>query len=258
MSHPHDPVRRRFLSRVTVAAGTIAAGSPLVALAHGRDNDGDWHEWRGQRRLIRPGGRFFPQSVASFEPRARSIIVWTRVEDPDHPGQDLDLTLLVGTDPWLNRVVVATRLNARNADGGVVQVKLDDLKAKTHYYYRFVYEKRGRWYGSPIGRTRTAPHARDADRARFVLASCQDAVGRYYNTYLAILAQDPDFVLFIGDYIYETTGDPEFQVPTGRRPQFSDLAGAIRLGTAAAPFYAAASLSNYRELYRFANHTRFV
>jgi alkaline phosphatase D len=246
MNRAFDAGRRRFLNRVTLAAGTIAA-SPLVAYADG----GDHHEWRGVRRLIRPGRMFFPQSVASFEPRTRSIIVWSRLKDADYPGQDLDVTLLVSTDPWLRQVSAATRVSARAADDGVMQVKLTELKAKTHYYFRFVYQKGSRWYGSPIGRTRTAPQAHDASPARFVLANCQDAVGRFYNPYLAVLVQDPDFVLHVGDYIYETTGDPSFQVPGGRRPELSDLAGAIRLGTDAAPFYAAASVSNYRELYQF-------
>ena len=240
----HDPGRRRFLNRLSIAAGTIAAGTtPLVALA----DEGEFHEWRGQRRFLRPGRQFFPQSVASFEPRPDSVIVWARLHDADYPGQDLELTLLVGTDPWLKRVVAATRLNARALDDGVVQVKLTELQAKTRYYYRFAYEKRGRWFGSAIARTRTAPLAHDTTPAHFALVSCQDAIGRYYNAYFAALAQDPDFVLHVGDYIYETTGAPA----AGRGLQFSDLAGAIRLGTAAAPFHAAASVSNYRELYQF-------
>lgn len=236
----HDPSRRRFLNRVTLAAGGIAAGAmPLSLLAH----EGESHDWHGRRRLIHPGRQFFPQSVASFEPRARSVVLWARLHDPDYPGQDLELTLLVGTDPWLRKVAAATLLNARATDDGVVQVKLTGLEPKTRYYYRFVYEKHGRWYGSALARTRTAPHASDGSPVRFALASCQDAVGRYFNTYLAALAQDPDFVLHVGDYVYETLGAPG----AARAPQFSDPAAAIPVGDS----LAAASLSNYRELYQF-------
>lgn len=244
----HDPDRRRFLNRFVLCAGTIAvAGSPLVAAA----GEGT-AAWRGHRHRIVSGGEYFPQSVASFEPRSDSVVLWTRLVDTDHSGQDLPLTLLVGTDPWMLRVVAASDVTAHAIDDGVIQVKLAGLAPKTRYYYRFVYDKDGRHFGSAIGRTRTAPDPRDRTPVRFALASCQDAVGRYYNTYLGALPQDLDFVLFVGDYIYETTGDPAFQSPTGRRVEFSDLAGAIALqGDSGLTYFAAASLSNYRELYRF-------
>lgn len=230
----HAPSRRRFLNRVTVAAGSVAFSSfPLAA----RSDD---------------GGRFFPQSVASFDPRPESVILWTRLEDADHPGQDAPLTLLVATDGSLNRIVAAHDVSARASDDGVVQVKLTGLKPKQHYWYRFVYQHEGRWFGSPVGRTQTAPRDNDASPVRFALASCQDAVGRFYNAWLAALPQDLDLVVFVGDTIYETTGDPALPNPSGRRIAFSDTAGAIELRNASgAIFHAARSLSNYRELYRF-------
>jgi alkaline phosphatase D len=244
-----DPSRRQFLHRTLLVAGTISiAGSPLIALAE----ESEVLAWRGQRQRVRPGKALFPQSVASFEPRFNSIIAWTRVQDADFPGQDLPLTLLVATDPWFTRIVAASEVLAHASQDGTVQVKLAELKPNARYYYRFVYEKGGQYFGSPIGRGRTAPDANDRKPARFALCCCQDAVGRYYNTYLAALPQDLDFVLFIGDYIYETTGDPAFQSPGGRTITFSDLPGAIALKSSGGQTYhAAASLSNYRELYRF-------
>jgi alkaline phosphatase D len=244
------PSRRRFLNRITVAAGSVALSSfPLAALSHDGDES---HAWRGERRAITPGAQFFPQGVASFDPRPASVLLWARLEDPRHAAQDAPLTLLVSTDRSLNRIIAAADVHAHAADDGVVQVKLTGLEPKRHYWYRFVYQHQGKWYGSPIGRTRTAPKERDASPVHFALASCQDAIGRFYNAYLAALPQELDLVVFVGDYIYETTGDPSLQNPTGRRIEFSDRAGAITLKNAAgATFYAASSLSNYRELYRF-------
>lgn len=160
--------------------------------------------------------------------------------------------MLVATDPWLHRIVVASEVIAHASDDGVAQVKLTDLKAKTQYYYRFVYEKAGQYLGSAIGRAKTAPQPQDGSPVRFGLANCQDAIGRYYNTYFAALVQDLDFVVHVGDYIYETTGDPSFQGATGRGVVFTDTAGAIALeAPSGRTYYAAASVSNYRELYRF-------
>ncbi|MCA9547815.1 MAG: alkaline phosphatase D family protein, partial [Myxococcales bacterium] len=55
----------------------------------------------------------------------------------------------------------------------------------------------------------------------------------------------------LGDYVYETTGDPSFQTTSpGRLVEFTDLGGAIELEEDGEVFYAASSLSNYRELYK--------
>ena len=82
------------------------------------------------------------------------------------------------------------------------------------------------------------------------MINCQDYVGRYYNTLSHLVeheADSLDFIVHLGDYIYETTGDPGFQTTGADRAiAFQDNAGAIDLGG----FQAAASLDNYRELYR--------
>jgi alkaline phosphatase D len=60
-----------------------------------------------------------------------------------------------------------------------------------------------------------------------------------------------DFFIHLGDYIYETTGDPSFQETTGRVASFTDKAGAIVFNKGTdQEYFAAKSLSNYRELYR--------
>src|SRR5690606_36298810 len=95
--------------------------------------------------------------------------------------------------------------------------------------------------------------AADADAViRFVFVSCQDFIGRYYNNYLAIAEEEIDFVVHLGDYIYETSGDPSFQQSSPDRTiTFEDEAGAIPFNQGTEDeYFAAASLSNYRQLYR--------
>jgi alkaline phosphatase D len=251
-----DPSRRRFLNRVSVAAGTLAlAGTPLAALGA----EGELHAWGGRRYWVKSGRRFFPQSIASFDPRPGSVLLWARAQDGDFPGQDLPLMLLVATDPRLQNLVVATPLFARTEDDGVAQIKLTGLAARTRYYFRFLYRKDGQWFGSGLGRTLTTPEVDDEVLVSFLVADCQDAIGRYYNSYFAALPRDLDFVLHVGDYIYETTGDPGFQNPDGRKPEFSDKEGAIELQSADGEvYYAAASISNYRELYQFYRSDRVL
>ena len=144
-----------------------------------------------------------------------------------------------------------------------IKLRITGLDEDTRYYYRFVYTKDTTPYTTNLGRTRTAPKADSARSVRFAYVSCQDYVGRYYNNYLSLLTPEMltgegvdgsdglDFVVHLGDYIYETTGDPDFQAAAGTRVvSFKDQAGALKLGAEGKEFYAAQSLDNYRELYK--------
>nr|MCU0869713.1 alkaline phosphatase D family protein [Burkholderiales bacterium] len=211
------------------------------------------------RVRVRRGRAFFPQSVASFEPRPDSVIVWARAVDPAAPGQSVALTLVASTDPGLRNRVLAIDVVARADDDGVVQVKLIGLPARTRLFFRFIVQRDGALFGSAIGRAQTAPLVTDTRSVRFGFASCQDAIGRFYNPYLRLLTENPDFVIHLGDYIYETTGDPSFQAATGRRFTFGDRDGAIALRAAdGSTFYAAGSVSNYREVWRFYRSDRVL
>ncbi len=197
---------------------------------------------------------FFPQSVASGDPHPDSIVLWTRVVDVAQPDADLPLSVAVATDADMTQTVATRDVTAKTAYDHCVKVRIEGLDPDTTYYFQFSYDDGATVHLSPVGRTRTAPAA-DSDRAvHFAVAYGEDYIGRYYNAYLDLLRQHPDnvdFLLYIGDYVYETTGDPTFQkTNTGRKMVFTDTAGAIQLGTADAPDYAASSLANYRTLYK--------
>src|SRR5262249_13035360 len=133
-----------------------------------------------------------------------------------------------------------------------VKVRAVSLAPATTYYYRFIYELSGKYYVSKVGQTKTAP-LKDADvPVKFAYVSCQDYTGKYYNPYARLVEEKLDFFVHLGDYVYETDGDPTFQNTTGRKVQFSDVAGAIELtaGDGKTKYHAAKSLSNYRDLYR--------
>ncbi|MCC6558284.1 MAG: alkaline phosphatase D family protein [Polyangiaceae bacterium] len=250
--------RRDFLRATLVTAGSI-----LAPAACSDDPD-------EQPTPCVPvdGAAFFPQSVASGDPRESSVILWTRVDDPEAQG-DLFVQVKVALDEAFTQVVglvaesdrkatadaaglpVATLL-AEAAFDRCVKVKVAGLEPGTTYYYQFFYSNAAGCFRSAVGRTKTAP-APDADvPVRFAYVSCQDFIGRYYNSHLLLAKQEIDFFVHLGDYVYETTGDPGFQNPTeDRKVSFTDLDGALELTTAdGQPYYAARSLSNYRELYR--------
>jgi alkaline phosphatase D len=193
----------------------------------------------------------FPQSVASGDPRPDSVVLMTRLDNPEMPDA---LRVEVATDVDFTNIVAERDLEAEEQYDWVVRVRIDGLMPYTTYYYRFVYGSGGAMEESPVGRTRTAPTPDMNVPVKFAVVYCQDYIGRYYNTYLKLLNEhdeDLDFVVHLGDYIYETTGDPSFQDPgSERKIEFDDIDGAIQLGDPEEPYYAAASLANYRTIYR--------
>ncbi len=227
--------RRSFLRTVVVSAGAASLG-PSVLTACGTS---------------RPLLDVFPQSVASGDPRADSIVLWTRALP--EAGGDAEVKLELATDPEFSARFDLSGLStstARADNDHCLRLKITDLQPGTNYFYRF--EHAGT--RSRTGRFRTAERPDANIPTRFAVVSCQDYSGRYYNTLLRLLDGDHDdlsFVLHLGDYIYETTADPGFMISSEeRRVAFSAPEEALPLGSGDASFLAARSVSNYRDLYK--------
>ncbi|RKG92331.1 metallophosphatase [Corallococcus sp. CA053C] len=231
--------RRTFLQAVVAVAATTTFGCS--------DSDAETSDPSA-------GSPFFPQSLASGDPRPDSVILWVRVEDAARASADLTLRLEVSTTQDFASLVLDKKdLTAQAAHDHAVKVKVTGLSPRTTYYYRFSYEKDGQKNTTRVGRTRTAPAAGDDVSVKFVFASCQDFIGRYYNAWQRLLQLDADldFVVFLGDYVYETTGDTSFQSSGGGRSvRFSEPEGALAQGTGLTAFLAANTVSNYRDLYK--------
>jgi alkaline phosphatase D len=238
----HKLHRRTVLQSVVAVAATTAIGCSDEEIT--------------AEQQAEEARKFFPQSVASGDPRPDSIVLWTRAVDAEHGHgiTDTTLTLEVSTDESFGQLVLKQDgLKALAAHDNAIKVKVKNLQAKTTYYYRFITEHDGERYISPVGRTKTAPSAEDFVTVKFAFASCQDYVGRYFNSWnrLLQLGEELDFIVFLGDYIYETTGDPAFQsTNTLRDVTFSDPASALVQKSGIFQYLAASSLSNYRDLYK--------
>lgn len=226
--------RRGFLKTVVVSAGAASLGPSLLGCDGGR-----------------PTEEVFPQSVASGDPRPDAIVLWTRAL-PSDEASSAAVRLEVATDEGFSARIEldVAELEARPDHDHCLRVKVTGLDAGATYYYRF--EAGGTL--SHTGRFRTAPAA-DADGpVRFAVLSCQDRSGRYYNTLLRLLDETHDdlaFVVHVGDYVYETTGDPQFMMESeARNVPLRAPDEAIALGEGEDVFYAAQSVGNYRDLYR--------
>lgn len=237
--------RRDFLKTVVVTAGTVGSAGSLVGCG-GDSSD--------SVSIVKPTGTdtngvTFPQSVASGDPRSSSIILWTRVNDSSSSTR-LSVALQVSEDSGFTSIVAQQILSATDEHDYCVKAKVTNLTSKSTYYYRFIHNGTA----SNTGRFKTSPNSAEAEDVKLAYVSCQDYTNGYYNTLLKLLESgndDIDFVVHLGDYIYETTGDPSFQGNI-RPVTFTDTAGAIERAAAdgTSVFYAAKSVSNYRDLYK--------
>lgn len=197
--------------------------------------------------------RVFPQGVASGDPRPDRVVLWTRVE-PAEAGRaatdDIELGYVIAKDEALTQIVARGTITAKAAADHTVRLVPTNLEAGRFYHYRFDVAGE-KVVTTQVGRTKTAP-PKDADvPVQFVFCSCQDYIGRYWHSWRQLLSEKPDldFVLFLGDYIYESVNDARFQQTNPER--------AIKLpdGTDTSPAQdksrlAAVSLADYRFLYK--------
>ena len=200
-------------------------------------------------------GKFFPQSVASGDPRPDSVVLWVRALDPNEPDADSQLELTLATDEGMTQAVALTADAGAMVTGAdtdhCLMVRVGGLQPDTTYFYRFRYRGLNGVAQSRLGRTRTAPKEDSLEPVTFAVMSCQDYVGKYFHVARHIAEQELQFVVHLGDYVYETTGDPSFQAGSrDRQILFSAPEEALQLSRGDATFMAAGSLSNYRDLYR--------
>lgn len=144
-----------------------------------------------------PALRPFYHGVASGDPLADRVVLWTRVT-PDSEGP-VDVGWRIATDTALANVVNSGVVTTDAQRDYTVLVDAAGLQPGTTYYYGFTALGRA----SLTGRTKTAP-AGPVSRLRFGVASCANYQQGYFNAYATMAERnDLDAVIFLGDYIYE-------------------------------------------------------
>lgn len=192
----------------------------------------------------------FPQGLASGDPRPDRVLLWTRVDPAgtQHlPTEAIEISFVVAEDEELLKVVARGTLEAAADQDHTVRVVPTGLEPGRFYYYRF--ESGGTT--TRVGRTKTAPLETSDVPVKLAFCACQDYIGRYWHSWQALLDQreNLDFILFLGDYIYESVNDPRFQDANAARsitlPDGLDTS-AERDGTQ----LAAGTLADYRAVYK--------
>ena len=145
----------------------------------------------------------FTLGVASGFPTAAGFVLWTRLA-PDPPA--LPATVAVGwevaDDEGMRHVVRQGEAVAAAAGAHAVHVDVAGLEPARWYWYRFT----ALGHRSRVGRTRTMPpQGAVMARLRLAVASCQNIEHGYFAAWRHIVADQPDLVVHLGDYIYEGT-----------------------------------------------------
>ena len=167
----------------------------------------------------------FNHGVASGDPLADRVILWTRVT-PRTPGKRVRVKVQVAEDRDFKNIVRSLVVTAAAQSDYTVKIDVEGLRAGAVYYYRF----RSGGATSALGRTKTLPRG-DVNLVRLAVFSCANypsSHGGYFNVYgHAAKTADVDAVVHLGDYIYEYGKAPDSGTGSSERtgrdfPEYSD------------------------------------
>jgi alkaline phosphatase D len=218
------------LSRRRLIAGAASTGVALVA-APALLRSALAQSWL-------PGNPF-SLGVASGAPRSDGFVLWTRLApepmstNPETPGGmrggDVAIDYEIATDAAMHDVVRKGEATAERAFAYSVHLDVSGLEPGRPYWYRFMSGDAT----SSVGRAVTVPAAgASLDKLRFGFVSCSNYEHGFFSAYRHLTDENPDVVLFLGDYIYDTI---EENKPTGagtatacRRRRCRSIATAMR------------------------------
>jgi alkaline phosphatase D len=202
-----SPLSRRHFLRGAVAFATASLVTPTL------------HQLA--RAQVRFTGYPFTLGVASGCPRPESVVFWTRLA-PDplngggmEPGR-VEVHWELAHDEHFHAMVQQGSVWTASELGHSVHVEVHGLEPARWYWYRFMVRDEV----SPVGRTRTAPALQaPLPRFRLAVASCQHYEQGYFSAYRHMAEDEVDLVVFVGDYIYESSwGDNLVRRHAGPEP----------------------------------------
>jgi alkaline phosphatase D len=227
--------RRSFLKTAAAIGASLAWVGPAI---------GSRVKWLERRDL-------YPHGVASGDPDHHSVILWTRRPFTEDKRQLL--TVEVAEDEAFRRVIAHAQTPVSSATDWTARVLIGGLKPSHTYWYRFT-DAEG--HGSRVGRTITAPLPNDPRPVNFAFVSCQDVNEGKLNAYRRMIYEDErataadklDFVLHLGDFIYEVVEYPD-EVKTRYDRTIYEVAR-IPDGHKVGNFHIPLTLEGYRAIYK--------
>jgi alkaline phosphatase D len=174
----------------------------------------------------------FQHGVASGDPLQDRVILWTRVTVED--DRAIPVTWEIAEDAQFHLIVGTGETLADVKHDRTVHVDPLGLQPGTQYFYRF----HALGQTSPLGKTKTLPD-RHVQHLRFAQVSCTKFNAGFFNAYHQIAKRDDlQFLLHLGDYIYEASNTP----PAGQTP-------GADIGRPFEPAHECKTLADYRRRY---------
>lgn len=218
--------RRRFLKNSLLAVGGIFI-APLIESC-----SDDFTDSGSAPGDLKNAG--FETGVASFDPTATGVIIWTRYSS----GTDAEITWEISKNSSFTEVIRKGQANATAMNDFTVAVDVQNIPSHTKYYYRFYNIKTKE--SSVIGETITLPSKADTvNEVKMAVVSCSNFPAGLFNVYGAIAKSEADVVVHLGDYIYEYAPG-----------QYGTNPYTNQLGRAHKPAKEILNLNDYRERYR--------
>ncbi|WP_370215691.1 alkaline phosphatase [Idiomarina sp.] len=141
----------------------------------------------------------FTHGVASGDPTTNALMLWTRAVPKTNAKPVITVGWEVARDPSFSDIIRSGTATTSARRDYTVKVDVQQLPAGMSLYYRFVEHDQY----SPIGEGATLPQ-QGIDAIRLGVFSCSNYPAGFFNPYHHASQDDTiDFVLHLGDYIYE-------------------------------------------------------
>ena len=182
--------RRDFLRASGLALGGIVVSTGL----QGCLSSGSSSSPSAENRSLA-----FEHGVASGDPLADRIMVWTRVTPKDANAENVEVSWEVASDAAFTQLLHNGSASTGPERDYTLKVDVQNLLPGETYFYRF---KAGNTV-SATGKMKTLPSA-GVQQVRFAVMSCANFPAGYFHAYAeAARESELDAVLHLGDYIYE-------------------------------------------------------
>lgn len=147
--------------------------------------------------LLNPKNAPFYHGVASGDPSANSIVIWTKVVLPNKINEATIEWEIAKDSLFTKKIASGKKLTDETLDF-TLKVLVENLKPNSSYYYRFKYSNTY----SQTGQTKTLSEGKKSIQLAFV--SCSNYEYGYFTNYKSIAENKSiDLVIHLGDYIYE-------------------------------------------------------
>ncbi|WP_075174325.1 alkaline phosphatase D family protein [Neptunomonas phycophila] len=141
----------------------------------------------------------FAHGVASGDPLAGKVIIWTRITPRDADVERVTVHWEVSTDSDFADLIHQGSTTTSIDRDFTVKVDIQNLSPDTRYYYRFICNDKI----SPEGVMKTLPVG-SIDRVKMAVFSCANYPAGFFHAYAeAASRKDIDVAVHLGDYLYE-------------------------------------------------------